>query len=201
MNKNHQTIMNLKEKFIILIDNEPLKKSDAIVLLEGDGFNRINKTVQLYKDDWSKLIVISGGLNNPAGGSYPAKIMKKELIKFKIPDKNIILENDSQNTKEQAENIIKLAVKNKWKRIIMVASSYHQYRAFLTFLKEVLKNKINLEIINAPASALPWFKQNKPEKRIDLLELEFEKIKKYQKMGHAASYSQAIVHQHFKETK
>ncbi|MBU1895851.1 YdcF family protein [Patescibacteria group bacterium] len=193
--------MDLREKFIILIDNEPLKKSDAIIVLEGDGFARLNRAAQLYKDGWTKLIVISGGLNAPKIGSYPAEMMKKELKKFKIPNKNIILEKKSQDTKEQAENIIKMATEKKWQRIILVASHFHQYRAFLTFLKEILKKKIYLEIVNAPASELPWFTKNKSGRRIDHLELEFEKINQYSKKGHLASYSEAIDYQRLKESK
>ena len=184
--------MNDKEKFIILVGNQKLKKSDAIIILEGDGFNRLEKSAWLYKNNWSNLIVISGGFNNPDGGSYPAEIMKQELSKYEIPDKDIILEDKSQNTKEQAENIIKLARQNKWQRILLVASHYHQYRAFLTFIKEILKNGSDLEIINAPASALPWFYENQWGRRINLLEKEFDKIEEYGAKGHLASPKQAI---------
>ncbi|MCX6723531.1 MAG: YdcF family protein [Candidatus Staskawiczbacteria bacterium] len=191
--------MNPKEQFIILVNNESLKKSDAIIVLEGDGFNRLDKAIWLYKNNWSKLIVISGGLNNPSGGSYPAEIMKQKLIKLKIPAKDIVLENNSQNTKEQAENVIKLSIQNKWGRILIVASNYHQYRAFLTFLKEISKNKIDLEIVNAPASNLSWFSKNKWGRRIDLLKMEFDKINEYQKKRHLASFTEAINYLHSKE--
>ena len=39
------------EKFISVVDNDILKPSDAIILLEGDGLNRYQKAVELYKQN------------------------------------------------------------------------------------------------------------------------------------------------------
>ena len=36
------------ERFIALVDNDGILESDAIVLLEGDGFNRYKKAADLY---------------------------------------------------------------------------------------------------------------------------------------------------------
>ena len=35
--------LSKREKFIALVDNDGLLKSDVIVLLEGDGYNRYQK--------------------------------------------------------------------------------------------------------------------------------------------------------------
>ena len=34
-----------------LVDNDILRPSDAIILLEGDGLNRFRKAVELYKNN------------------------------------------------------------------------------------------------------------------------------------------------------
>ena len=51
--------MNLtsREKFIALTDNDSIQKSDAIILLEGDGFNRYKKAVDLYNVLWTFILV------------------------------------------------------------------------------------------------------------------------------------------------
>ncbi len=191
--------MTDKEKLIFLIFNEPLKKSDAIILLEGDGYCRIQQAVDLYKQGWSKHIVVSGGIFNPSYGSFPdlvGRIKKKGMA-----EKHLISENKSQNTREQAENVMELARKNKWKKIILAVSHYHQCRAFLTFLKAMNNAKLKIQIINAPAGDLPWFAKNKWGTRFELLESEFKKIELYRKKGHIASYADAIKYQQWKEKR
>ena len=38
-----------REKILAIVDNDCLSPSDAIILLEGDGFDRFRKAVSLYK--------------------------------------------------------------------------------------------------------------------------------------------------------
>ena len=46
------------EKFISVVDNDILRPSDAIILLEGDGLNRYQKAVELYKQNIAAKIVL-----------------------------------------------------------------------------------------------------------------------------------------------
>ena len=188
---------NLREKLNILIFNEPLKKSDAIILLTGDGNFRLAEAIYLYKQKWAPKIVVSGGTKNINYGSFHSVDFAKELIKRKISSKNIIIDEKSQNTREQAINIMQMAKAKKWKKILLVASPHHQLRAFLTFLKAKQEVKIKLQIINSPAQNLPWFEKNKWGKRFDWLEPEAKKIKKYKK--HMADFPEAIFYQEWKE--
>lgn len=193
--------MTEKEKFIILVSNDDLKVADAIIVLEGDGLNRIWRVISLYKRGWSKKIIISGGLNNRKRGNFLPSFFKKALRQQGISASAILVEGLSQNTWEQAKNIIDLANKKKWKRIILVASHYHQYRAYLTFLRALKNSGRKLEIINSPARDLKWFFTNQWGRRIDLLEEEFEKIKCYQKKGHLVTFKEVVYYQKWKENK
>jgi len=193
--------MTEKEKFIILASNDFLKKADAIILLEGDEYNRVFKAVELYRNGWAKKIVVSGNLNKPAGGSYPAVLIKKKLLRLRIPTGDILIEDKSLNTREQAVEAMTLAIKYKWRRILLVASPYHQYRAYLTFLKAMEEVKIKIEIINAPASGLSWFSKNSFGRRIDLLDSEFKKIGLFRKKSHTVAYQYAIEYQAWKEKR
>ncbi|MDD4900554.1 MAG: YdcF family protein [Patescibacteria group bacterium] len=186
--------MTDQEKFIALLGKEELKKSDAIVMLEGDGYFRCKHAAALYKQRWAKIIVISGGITNHHYGSYPAKKLWPELAKLGVKRSDMLLDEESMNTREQAVNIIKLATEKKWKKIILVASHYHQYRAFLTFLQVLRATGAKLRIINSPANDLPWFQNNKWGRRIDLLESEFEQINIYRKKNHVASYAEALAY-------
>jgi uncharacterized SAM-binding protein YcdF (DUF218 family) len=188
------------EKFICTTSNDFLRKSDVIIILEGDGFARISEGARLFKEEFAPLVLISGGVNNPPH-SYTASEMLPKLIEAGVPRSSTMLEEKSLNTRDQAVNVMELARGLRWKRIIIVASHYHQYRAYLTFLKAMREYNLELEIINSPVRNLPWFSKDDPERRIDLLEKEFERIDKYKHMGHLASFEEALEYQEWKESR
>jgi uncharacterized SAM-binding protein YcdF (DUF218 family) len=188
-----------REIFSILICGDKLKHSDAIVVLEGDGFSRVRKAINLFHEELADVIVLSGGIDNEPAGSFHVKKLSPLFIREGIPEKSIIIEDVSLNTRDQAIQVIRIANEKGWKRIILVASHYHQFRAYLTFLKVILGNDFKIELINAPATDLNWFEDTEWGNRYDLLQDEFEKIEEYGKMGHIASFEQAIEYQKWKE--
>lgn len=190
-------MLSERERFICLVDNEPIRYIDAIVMLTGDGFERVVETCKLYHETIAKHVLITGGVNNPAGGSILASEIGPLLRGF-VPKKRLIIDNESQNTREQAVNTMKVVKDKKWGAILLVASHYHQYRAYLTFLQARKEAQLGVHIINAPAKP-SWHKTNPWGKRIDLLELEFEKIERYRELGHVASYADAFQHSLEKE--
>lgn len=188
-----------REEFIVLVDNDCLARAEAIVLLEGDGLYRASKAVELYRSGMSELIILSGGANEPGYGSFPSELVMPELRGCGIPMSSLLQEQRSTNTLEQAQNVVSIAVDNHWESLILVASHYHQYRAYLTFLNVMLRRHLELVIMNAPANRLPWFAHQPWGARIELLHREFEKIEEYTSYGHLASYEQAIRYQRWKE--
>jgi hypothetical protein len=184
--------MTSKEKCIALVSNMPVVKSDAIVILEGDGDNRIEHACNLYKK-YSDNLVFSGNILNKDYGSYPLDLLFDKFKQYNVFKENIIWEDKSTNTKEQAQQIIKLCLENNWKSIILVASNFHQYRAYLTFVKELYNQKLNndIRIYNSPCN-LPWFEKNNWGIRYRLLSEEFKKIKIYQDKGDVCSYKEII---------
>ena len=190
-------MMTLKEKFIAIVDNDIIKKSDAIIVLEGDGDFRIPRAVDLFKKKFAEAIVFSGEIDNPGYGSFPLSKIMNTFLERGITGEQILHENLSTNTREQAVEVIKLATKKKWTRIILVASHFHQYRAYLTFLRVLQELNSSIIIFNAPVRDLKWFEDAGWGKRYDLLENEFERIEKYK--DHIASYESAIEYQEWKE--
>lgn len=191
--------MTNREKCIAIIDNDCLKKSDAIVLLEGDGFYRYNKAVGLYNEGWANKIIFSGGITDYEYGSFPFSDVIPLVLKEGVPEESIIHEDKSKNTKEQAVQVLKLAKKNSWKKLILVASHEHQYRAYMTFLREVIDLNSGIILYNSPARNLGWFNDSGWGLRFDRLEKEFDRIDKYYQLGHLASYEEVINYQRWKE--
>lgn len=188
-----------KELFIVLVDNDLIQQSDAIILLEGDGMNRYQHAVELYKKGVSKKIVFSGGIINYEYGSYPFEDIKPLLLKEGIPESSIIHESKSLNTKQQSIEIMNLCKINNWNKIVLVGSHYHQYRAYLTFLKSMYDSQLKINIFNSPARDLKWFSENDWGSRFSCLQKEFDRIDYYSKLGHLATYKEAIEYQKWKE--
>lgn len=183
-----------KERFIALLSNDfcPVK-ADAVILLEGDGFTRIEKACSLVKNGLADKLVFSGGFDNQQQGSYPFALCLPKILEYGISHEQLIYEAESMQTYQQAVNILALCNKNHWKKIILVPTHYHQYRAFLTFLKvlQLADQTEAVSIYNIPAVA-DWHEITPWGRRVDLLQIEFNKIIEYAAKGHVASYSEAL---------
>lgn len=190
-----------REKILAIVDNDCLMPSDAIILLEGDGFFRYREAVSLYKNGMAPKIVFSGNIVDHDYGSYPFSEVLPLMLKAGVPVCDIIHEDKSLNTKEQAVEVVRMAMERGWKRLILVASHEHQYRAYLTFLREVLDTKSGIALYNAPARNLRWFVNAGWGTRIERLEAEIIRIEKYTAMGHLAHAQEVIDYQKWKETQ
>lgn len=190
-----------KEIFTLLVCTDTPHKSDAAILLEGDGFSRIRKTCMLVKNEMAGLLVFSGGFDMPSMGSYPFSKCQPHIKAEGIASEKIIVEDRSLHTRQQAEYVIDMCIEKDWESIILVASHYHQFRAFLTFLKvlEEKRKERTIKIYNAPETDLSWFRETSWGRRIDLADAEFHKIEKYVAIGHVSTYENAIEYFQWRE--
>ena len=190
-----------REIIMAIVDNDCLKPSDAIILLEGDGFHRFQKAVDLYKKGYGKKIVFSGAIVQKDYGSYPFEEVKPFILNAGVPEKDLIHEDKSLQTQQQAVEVVKMAMENGWKRLALVASHEHQYRAYLTFLRQVLDSKSGIILYNAPVRNLDWFVDSGWGMRFDRLKAEIERIEKYSAFGHLANAQEVVKYQQWKETQ
>jgi uncharacterized SAM-binding protein YcdF (DUF218 family) len=190
-----------REKILAIVDNDCLSTSDAIILLEGDGFDRFRKAVSLYKQGKAPKIVFSGNITDYDYGSYPFEEVLPRMLEAGVPEDDIIHEDKSLNTREQAVEVVRMAQERGWKKLILVASHEHQYRAYLTFLREVLDSKSGITLYNAPARNLDWFVDKGWGTRFERLEAEILRIEKYTEMGHLANAQEVIDYQKWKEAQ
>ena len=189
-----------REIIMAIVDNDCLTKSDAAILLEGDGFFRFQKAVELYQKDLVSKVVFSGNIIDKHYGSFPFDEIKPFLLKAGVPESIIIHEDNSTNTREQAIEVVKMATERGWKKLALIASHENQYRAYLTFLREVLDTGSDLIIYNAPVRNLNWFIDSGWGMRFDRLIAEFERIEKYSAKGHLATAQEVIEYQKWKES-
>lgn len=175
---------------------EPLERSDAIICLEGDGYHRIDHAVKLFQDGWAPLIVYSGGVDRPPF-SLPRKQAQLAFKRSGIGADRLIFEDRSEHTQAQAVAVLALAKQRGWRRLIVVASHFHQLRAYLTFLQEMWRAEVNVKIINSPAVNLYWYEKcpGPEQNRTELFQSELEKISQYASKGHIASLDAALDYQ------
>ena len=190
-----------REKILAIVDNDCLSPSDAIILLEGDGFDRFRKAVSLYKQGKAPKIVFSGNITDYDYGSFPFAEVLPRMLEEGVPEDDIIHEDKSLNTREQAVEVVRMAQERGWKKLILVASHEHQYRAYLTFLREVLDSKSGITLYNAPARNLDWFVDKGWGTRFERLEAEIMRIEKYTELGHLANAQEVIDYQKWKEAQ
>lgn len=113
--------------------------SDFDPITEAHNFNkhadRLMDAKLLYRKGIIKKIMLSGGNGTLFNNGYnEANAMQNYLIKNKIPSKDIIIENTSRNTKENAfKSAIILKQKIPNSRVLLITSAQHMKRAQYCF--------------------------------------------------------------------
>ncbi|MEC9209110.1 MAG: YdcF family protein [Bacteroidota bacterium] len=103
--------------------------------------DRIIDAQQLYHQGKIKKILISGGNGVLFNDGYiEANAMRDYLLLNQIPDEDILIENTSRNTKENAFNSAKI-LKKKYPngKILLITSANHMKRAQFCFEKANIK--------------------------------------------------------------
>ena len=133
------------------------EKVDAIVAVSGGHTQaRTAEAVALYQAGWSDRIIFSGAAFDTDAPSN-ASVMKEEAIKSGVPAGNIIIEESSRTTHENAKKTESILSQYKLEKIIVVTSPYHQRRAGIEF-STIAGNDVL--VLNHPASNDPdwgWF--------------------------------------------
>jgi uncharacterized SAM-binding protein YcdF (DUF218 family) len=119
---------------------------DAIVAVSGgDTEARANQAINLYKNGWSNKLIFSGAAQDKSGPSNAA-VMKSLAINAGVPESDILIDEYSETTGENAVNSQTIFAENNIKRVILVTSGYHQRRASLEFNKRTG----DVVILNSP---------------------------------------------------
>ena len=118
---------------------------DAIVILGGgvyengnfkeDSVNRLLAGYFVYNTT-GKPIILSGG--SAGGNVQESYTMYSVLHRLNVKRDDIIIESQSRDTDDNADNVIKICERKHYKRIALVTSAYHMPRAYKLFGKSAL---------------------------------------------------------------
>jgi len=129
----HPIMRFAAESWII---DEPASAADAIIVLSDDNFyaDRATRAAELSRQQIAPVVVASGRKLRPSAGI--AELMEHDLLERGVPkDKILRFPHDADNTREEAENLAKLATDHHWKSVVVVTSNYHTRRARYIFEK------------------------------------------------------------------
>jgi uncharacterized SAM-binding protein YcdF (DUF218 family) len=139
----------LESRYPPLLDPSRAGAYDAIVVLTGGSippgelipfpsidhsmFRRLEEAWRLYRAR-PKPIIVSGGHVNPfTPDQNENKIACDYLIRWGIPEKDVIGEPHSRDTFESAVEVQKLLRQNGYNRYLLVTSAVHMPRSMLAF--------------------------------------------------------------------
>lgn len=108
----------------------------------GQSGDRLFQTLELYHKKRVGKILITGGSGSVSKPHHrEAEFIKKYLKSISIPDSNIITENNSKNTYENAVYTKHILDSLQFKgSILLVTSSFHMRRSLAIFHKAGYKN-------------------------------------------------------------
>ena len=131
------------------IVEDELQPSDAIVVLGDDNYpgDRATRGAELFHGRWAPVVVASGRYLRPSASL--ADLMAQDLAARKVPvDAIVPLRHRADSTRSEAEAIGELARERRWRRLIVVTSSYHTRRSRYIF-RDVLPADVEVRV--APA--------------------------------------------------
>jgi uncharacterized SAM-binding protein YcdF (DUF218 family) len=151
-----------------LIVEDPLEKSDAIIVLSDDNFyaDRVTRAAELYRQGLAPVVVASGVRLRPYAGI--SELMTHDLIERGVPKEHILaFPQDADNTREEALALKTMVAQKNWKSVIIVTSNYHTRRARFIF-GTVFPSEVRVEIASARDADFDpnnWYEHRRALKR------------------------------------
>lgn len=136
----------LAGQFLIVQDD--VRAVDAIVVIGGDQKPlRIQRTVELYKQGFAPLVIISAGTPVLEGIEVlpEAEVMRRQAIAFGLPEDVLLIESKSRSTQENAYFTKQILEDQSIGTILLVTSAYHSRRARRIF-KDIMGSEVIIKM-------------------------------------------------------
>ena len=194
------TIDNIKmiELLLRLLCDIPETTSDGAYLFTQTQDNQdsvlLSSRYLLNKSFVRKILI----LNTNAKSGYPGiDTWKHRLVKLGVSHDCIqgvnIEDTMTLNTLIEAEALIRFAKSRGYRSMHIIATPFHQLRAFMTTVTVALREYPMVKLYSKVGDSLPWREEVVHSQgtvkgtRASLIESELERINKYQQKGDLAS--------------
>lgn len=171
-----------------LVTEYPLEKADAIAVLSGSVPDRILEAIDIYKQGYAPIIILTKEEKPPGydellslGIKAPEGYDINQIIALKlgVPAASIVIINERTNsTYSEEQTLYDFLRKRNLKSVILVTSKYHTTRATKLFNFVVEGEKVKL--ITRPSKYDTFDPRNWWKVRRDLKQVLFE----YEKLVH-----------------
>jgi uncharacterized SAM-binding protein YcdF (DUF218 family) len=118
------------------VTNGDLTPTDRVYF--SKGADRVTHTLQLYRLNKIKRIIITGGVGELIGTARPeAELLKEALLLMKVPAHDIIIENKARNTHENAKysKVVVDSLHLSSTQCLLITSAFHMRRSRACFKK------------------------------------------------------------------
>jgi uncharacterized SAM-binding protein YcdF (DUF218 family) len=122
---------------------DALQKSDAIFVLAGTRAERPLEALDLYKEGWAPIVILSPGIVEDAedllrkrGIRFPRQddLQREALVQSGLPAAAVLpIGGYVDNTAQEANLLRAIVQAHGWRRVIIVTSKYHTRRAAFAF--------------------------------------------------------------------
>lgn len=120
---------------VTLNDREP---ADRVYF--HHGADRVTQAIQLYKRGIIRKVIITGGVGRLLTVGRPeADELASVMMMAGVPESDIIIERESDNTHENALNVKKILGDERGEHCLLITSAFHMRRAEACFNKVGLK--------------------------------------------------------------
>ena len=121
-----------------LAREDPLQKADAVFVFAGRYIERPLEAADLYREGYAPRIVITRDRDDlpvpvlerrGIDIATHVEVTRRMLQEMRVPDEAIITpDRIHDHTADEAETLRQLALKYRWRRVILVSSKYHLRR-------------------------------------------------------------------------
>ncbi len=145
-----------------LIISSDLQAANTIVVLSGGDESRMSEALQLYNENYAKMIILTETGQNIEGYSQLHSFdMRIVLLSNGVPSGNILITDRLvSSTRDEALAVKNLMINQQMKSAIIVTDPYHTRRAFNIFIENFKDTDIRLSIQpvhNSWYNSRTWF--------------------------------------------
>jgi uncharacterized SAM-binding protein YcdF (DUF218 family) len=144
-----------------LVHADELKRGGAVVLLSGGGTDRMDEAVQLMRDRYAELLILTDTDQTMADGLLVWQYMRQEMISRGVSPAQIeTTDNTVGSTRDEAHAVREYMQRHSVSSCIVVTDPFHTRRTRLIFRKELEGSGIEVSVIPARSHwyrADTWF--------------------------------------------
>lgn len=119
---------------LFLSPQDNIQPADIIIVVSGgETSRRVDEGIELFKQGWAPYLLFSGAAAE--GSVSNAKSMSRVAVSKGVPREQILMDENSKNTLENAKNSKIILERQGFQSAILVTSPYHSRRAGIIFRK------------------------------------------------------------------